>query len=200
MFALLCCFIIATQSEKGETVLYFSHHRTALANTFFAFWTHAGELYPFVIASVGYLVWQQWRKAGGVALAGLLVLLTSHAAKLFFASPRPFAYFEQLHRASELTDVNGVLSDFLSFPSGHTTAAFAVYTLLALYTVPRLKPYFVLPLLFAATGVAVSRVYLAVHFCEDVLAGSVLGVCIASFCYLAFSLVEPSTSKVEFST
>jgi undecaprenyl-diphosphatase len=60
-----------------------------------------------------------------------------------------------------------------SFPSGHAATAFAAATVVGLLH-PRLRA----PLLALALMVAVSRVYLGVHFWSDVLVGSLLGVAI----------------------
>ncbi len=64
----------------------------------------------------------------------------------------------------------GPLPSSPSFPSGHATTAFAAAIALAVL-VPRLR----VPALVLATVVAVSRVYLGVHFWLDVLAGAALG-------------------------
>jgi membrane-associated phospholipid phosphatase len=60
-----------------------------------------------------------------------------------------------------------------SFPSGHAATAFAAAT-----AVGMLHPRARAPLLALAVIVALSRVYLGVHFWSDVLVGSALGVAI----------------------
>lgn len=67
-------------------------------------------------------------------------------------------------------------SDQFSFPSGHTSAAFMVATLVGYF-----MPALLVPLLIWALLVAFSRVALGVHFPTDTLMGMVLGVSIAFF-------------------
>jgi undecaprenyl-diphosphatase len=61
-----------------------------------------------------------------------------------------------------------------SFPSGHTTIAFAAATVLSYYR-PRWTPAFFL----LAVAIGFSRVYVGVHYPLDVIAGAVLGTLIA---------------------
>jgi undecaprenyl-diphosphatase len=60
--------------------------------------------------------------------------------------------------------------DQFSFPSGHTITAFAV-------SIPFMGfyPGLIVPLLFLAISVALSRVLLGMHFLSDVLAGAAIG-------------------------
>jgi undecaprenyl-diphosphatase len=60
--------------------------------------------------------------------------------------------------------------DQFSFPSGHSISAFAVAIALgACY------PEFLVPLLFLALSIAVSRIVLGMHYLSDVIAGASLG-------------------------
>ncbi|MBS1563115.1 MAG: phosphatase PAP2 family protein, partial [Bacteroidetes bacterium] len=59
-----------------------------------------------------------------------------------------------------------------SFPSGHTTSAFALATILALHATKKGWGVFFLLL---AVGVAYSRIYLGQHFLPDVTMGAILG-------------------------
>ena len=61
----------------------------------------------------------------------------------------------------------------LSFPSSHSTSSFA-----AAQAFGRLLPRG--PLVAAATGMALSRLYLGVHYPSDVAAGAALGTAIGS--------------------
>ena len=62
-------------------------------------------------------------------------------------------------------------SDKFSFPSGHTSAAFMVATVMAYFFPP-----LIVPLYFWAALVGFSRVVLGVHFPTDTLMGVVLGI------------------------
>jgi len=70
--------------------------------------------------------------------------------------------------------------DQFSFPSGHTSAAFAI-ALVA----DGFWHAISLPVWFAAAGIAASRTLLGFHYLSDVLAGGVLGL----LCGLSISLV-----------
>jgi undecaprenyl-diphosphatase len=67
-------------------------------------------------------------------------------------------------------------SDQFSFPSGHTSAAFMMATLLGFYCTPLM-----IPLYCWAALVGFSRVLLGVHFPTDTLVGAILGIGTALF-------------------
>ena len=99
---------------------------------------------------------------GAAAVAGLVVSLIKGISD----RARPPIADPALHAI-------GVVPDSTSFPSGHSATGFATAIVVgAAY--PRLR----LPLLGLAALVALSRVYLGMHYWSDVLAGSLLGVAI----------------------
>ncbi len=77
---------------------------------------------------------------------------------------RPFHALEHIHFLMAPRDV-------FSFPSGHTSAAFVMVTLLS-----QIFPEFRIPMQIWATIVGLSRVYLGIHYPTDVLAGATLGM------------------------
>lgn len=107
--------------------------------------------------------------AGVVAVLSLVSLTVNFPIKSAFRRQRPFDTFG--HADVRVTR----LPRDWSFPSGHSATAFAGAALLT-PIVPALSP-----LLFAyAAAVALSRVYLGVHYPVDVLLGGVVGIGLAA--------------------
>lgn len=103
------------------------------------------------------------------------------ATLVAFAIERPlyFALKNGLKRNRPQETLDGISSfivpsDQFSFPSGHTSAAFMMATL-----VSEFWPGFALPLYAWAGCVGCSRVLLGVHFPSDTLIGAAMGVLMA---------------------
>ncbi len=101
------------------------------------------------------------------ALLGLIALAASHI---------PVAFIKRLYPRLRPYDAlpDTILSSLPlkdhSFPSGHTTAIFSIVTPFAL-----IFPLFALLLVPLALTVAVSRIYLGLHYPSDVFVGFILG-------------------------
>ena len=91
--------------------------------------------------------------------------------KALFARPRPFMTYPEIVQYSQ------VWND--SFPSGHTSEAFAVA--LACCVIFS-QSWIRWPLLCWALAVAFSRIYLGVHYPSDILGGVMVAALSAFFC------------------
>lgn len=146
----------------------------------FGFLTHlaSGWVPPVVALLLLAKSWRAFLMVGlSAALGALAVQLLKHIA--FPAVARPSMF---LHAMPGLPLVEGVeLHSYLSFPSGHSTSAFALC--LALSVVAG-RPRVAAGLALAAWLMAYSRVYLSQHFTEDILAGAMLGSLASAVVYL----------------
>ena len=116
-----------------------------------------------LIGAVHAVIWRRpWLFAGVVAADAVADLLAT-LGKALVHRHRPF-----VHQLGPKTSTH-------SFPSGHSATSFACATMLAA-AAPRLRV-----LLYAlAALIAFSRLYNGDHFPLDVLAGSVLGILVAT--------------------
>ncbi len=109
--------------------------------------------------------------------------ILSQTLKSYFNEPRPLTYFEP----QNLVRVAEGWEQYYhrSFPSGHTTGAFAFLCFLSLFLSQRHRAWGLVFFLMAM-AVAYSRIYLAAHFFLDVYAGSIIGTVFSIFAVFIF--------------
>ncbi|MGB0176894.1 MAG: phosphatase PAP2 family protein [Owenweeksia sp.] len=147
---------------------------------YFKYVTYLGDGIAFLGVAIA-LMFVKWRYVMGFALVALLTLFTTGILKnvVYKGQPRPSKYFENIY---ELRVVEGVeLHQLNSFPSGHTTSAFACWGFVAFLLRSRLLKF---GMFLLAGSVGYSRIYLSQHFLEDVVAGAALGTLIALVSYI----------------
>jgi membrane-associated phospholipid phosphatase len=111
------------------------------------------------------------------AISGILTQLI----KMFILEARPALFLAKDNYPYFIEHVT--LHNFHSFPSGHSTSAFALAAILCFAV--KNKKFSVLFLLGAAL-VGYSRIYLGQHFITDVAVGSIIAVLISIFCWISF--------------
>jgi membrane-associated phospholipid phosphatase len=189
----VCLLVFDCIYPKIQTHLMLNGYHAPFLDAFFRYVTWMGEEFP-VYVGVAFLIWNVnsvWNRRNGLFILlsqGLTCILTQ-VLKFAFAHPRPATYFSQMGVDLPET-VEGVTlrRAMNSFPSGHTSAAFALFVCMALVTPRKWAPLWIT----AAWAVAYSRIYLSQHFLEDILLGSVIGV--VSSCAV-FMLMEYYTNK-----
>jgi membrane-associated phospholipid phosphatase len=164
--------------DKIDLLALFNPIREGFWVPFFQFCTYLGEPVAFVFVFF-ILIFFKYRWALMIPLVGLCTMLITYLLKVYFSHPRPYFVMREnnwLHKIRALDNVDKY-EGFTSFPSGHTFAAFSVYTLVALIVSD--KRYFPFMAILISLAVGISRVYLLHHFLHDVLFGMVLGVSLA---------------------
>jgi membrane-associated phospholipid phosphatase len=159
--------------------LLVNRFHTPFFDTFFKISTNLGNGIFMVVIGIGLFFFVSLRY-GLIILSSFLSssLLVQFLKRFFFAGhDRPILFFKKL--GLELYRIPGLdyYTNF-SFPSGHSTTAFALFIGLALFFRSNFLKFL---FLFMACITAFSRVYLSQHFIEDIIAGSVLGT-IAALC------------------
>ena len=150
-------------------ILFFieANLRSPLATALVTFWTNLGNAgILWIAAAVIMLFFKKTRRAGALALGGLLInlIIVNGFLKPVIGRPRPWVLIDGW--------VPLVYSDDPSFPSGHTSASFAFAA--AAWCALDAKWAKVL-IVAAAALMGLSRLYVGVHFPSDVVGGAVIG-------------------------
>lgn len=176
-----------------DLVVSINKHRTPGRDNFFKFLTKFGEPEAYAVL-VGIFCLLRFRSAIFVVLTGAAAGVVTGILKTIFGHARPLRYIfdndEPLWYTLSRFDESFYRNSwaYTSFPSGHAASAFAVFGFLA-FNANRYKiPVAVLCFLFASL-VAISRMYLLMHFLKDVTVGATLGLLIAAaMFYLQFKV------------
>ncbi len=124
-------------------------------------------LTPIGIYAFGKIKKDSTLKRKGLLIGGSIVLsgVISSTMKLSFKAERPFVTYPYIKNVGPKVGPN-------SFPSGHTTQAFALATSVSI-AYP--KWYVIVPASIYSVGVGYSRMHLGAHYPRDVLAGAIIG-------------------------
>lgn len=140
-----------------------------------------------ILAAAILLIFKKTRWAGVAVAVSLIldVLVVNVILKLSVNRARPWQTypdlgFQEFHRAIGVREPTDS-----SFPSGHTAALFAAAVALVMFY--KVKG---LPALGIALLVAISRIYLCMHYPSDVLGGIVIGSACGVAGYFLMKLIK----------
>lgn len=156
-----------------------------ILDTFLKYFTHIGDGVFAVIIGILILIYNI-RKGIFVLISYIISgLITSVLKNYFFDDAnRPHFVFGYFHKDIKLNYIEGVdMVGLNSFPSGHATSAFALFTCLALISENK---YLKIIFLIIALTAAFSRTYLSQHWLIDITAGSLIGIITATLFYFIF--------------
>lgn len=138
-----------------------------------------------IAACVLLLIFKKTRIIGLTASLSLAIeyILTNLFLKVVIARTRPFVVNDAIEVITKLP------GDF-SFPSGHSGACFAVASVMCML----MPKKYGIPAIIIATLIALSRLYVGVHYPTDVLGGILIG-CLTGF--MANLIVKKLCKKKE---
>lgn len=200
--------------------------QTGILNTIMVVITTLGDEGIFFIAlGIVLMCFKKHRKAGMAVLVALLVMEVGNnlVLKELIARPRPFFIFnpdaiplDHKNYAEILEKVTASVERLpelaarwvdtyrfpnlvhapssWSFPSGHTSSAFA-----AAFAVLWYNRKIGIPTVVFAALMGFSRIYVQVHYCTDVIAGTLVAVVYALIAVLIMKYLFPVADKYVFS-
>ncbi|RMU64278.1 putative membrane-associated protein, PAP2 superfamily [Pseudomonas syringae pv. syringae] len=187
--ALFFGFPLLADFDNGLMTLI-QEHRSEATQHIVVFVTSIGDFRAQLLAAslliIVLAVARQWRHAAFALTATLGTAIANGILKTFFARARPEVLLEPLTT--------------YSMPSGHSSAAFALFMTLGVLAgrgqPVRLRLTWMLVAGIPALAIALSRVYLGVHWPTDILAGMLLAfcVCAASLAFIQRKAPLPAMS------
>ncbi|MGL5615220.1 MAG: phosphatase PAP2 family protein [Sarcina sp.] len=173
--------------NMDSSTLYFmqNHIQNPYLNPIMVFITNLGDMgFIWILISVILLFIKKFRIVGILMLCSLALntILGEGLLKNLIQRPRPFNTLPGLHLLI-------TAPQSFSFPSGHTSSAFACAIILGYYIRKSLIPSLILAFL-----IGFSRVYLTVHYPSDVLAGMLLGIFSA---FITIYVYEKKIKKIK---
>jgi len=157
---------------KNGSFQFINSNHDPIADQFFKYFTHYGDGLMWVPLGIYCFFYRRKHFIAVVAGVFISTLLAQILKRVVYPDElRPISFLSENFPVHIIDGVTMRKSH--SFPSGHTTTAFAMALIMA-YIINRKSWSVVLPLLALLAGY--SRVYLAQHFPTDIFAGMCIGI------------------------
>lgn len=190
LFYMLCLSFLAFSGlllslvTKADSFIALNQFHSQAMDFFFARYTFLGDGTCSLVVCAILLFTRQRNLALCVLLAYLTSGLFAQTLKHLIFAPRPRIYFENSNIPFYLDFFKTSCAGNNSFPSGHTTSAFALATVLASHFKRTVHSIL---LFIGALMVGFSRVYTGEHFPLDVWTAMAIGI---AFGLIAILLVK----------
>lgn len=165
--------------RDGAIYYFINSHYNELGDLVFPKITFLGTGIFAAISTLSLLIFKQfrnWHYFITALLCNGIPALATQLGKAVYKEPRPLNYFQEANWIHHVAGEKHLY--YYSFPSGHTTSAFALFCFFTLLLPKRLKS---IGFLFFAIAMLVgySRIYLSHHFFTDIYAGSIIGTVVS---------------------
>lgn len=180
-------------------ILRFFHGlQSDFLNNFSVVFTDLGSFeFTFFVGALGLILClsRKTRKVGlGLFFAVVIgILITNIILKPMIMRARPYVYMAGDVFYQWYLDAGALKESNRSFPSGHATTTFAMATVLFL----NIKKKFSWIFIVLAFMVAMTRLYLMVHYPTDVIGGIVVGIFAGSTAFLITKAILKLISKLS---
>lgn len=176
---------------RDELFLLINGFGSGIVDDIFFGFTLIGE-WPQIVFVVLFIALFKRDQILKIILAFSSLAITAYVLKnfVFLNRPRPATYFNSILKEVHFSPYLE-MSYWQSLPSGHTFTAFMGLSFLA-YTTNKKWVHIVCFILAVLAGI--SRIYNGMHFPEDVLIGSILGV---FFTYIIYTFVPSLKTKKD---
>jgi membrane-associated phospholipid phosphatase len=155
---------------KANSFLLINNFHNQWFDSLFSKFTFLGDgIFALILCSL-FLIFKKKRASLLTLITFIFSGLVAQLIKNIAQNPRPKLFFKPdvyVHFIDGVT-----VSNNFSFPSGHTTTAFAVATIIVLISEKKIIQF---SLLLIAILVGYSRIYLGQHFLLDVITGAFIG-------------------------
>lgn len=182
LFLLIVAFLIWILETKKGAFIFLNPYHTSFLDFVFIGLTFIGDGFFSIALCISLLFIKRKYLSLMVFISFATSGIFAQILKYFISEARPALLLQKSNYPYFIENVT--LHNFHSFPSGHSTSAFALFAILA-FAVEK-KSYSILFLLMAAL-VGYSRIYLGQHFITDVGIGSFIGVTFSVCCWLYFN-------------
>lgn len=180
-FFLIAIFILLAYSKADGFYLMNAWHCSFL-NFIFIYSTYLGDGFFCIISGILLFIFKK-RGLGLMVIASYALSgIIAQVLKYYIVEARPAVFLKDTSYPYFIDDVT--LHNLHAFPSGHTSSAFALAATLSFAAKNKNVS---LLFLLGALAVGYSRIYLAQHFMDDVLAGAVIGIVSSIVCQLFLS-------------
>jgi undecaprenyl-diphosphatase len=160
---------LIVQFDKAAFHFFNSTIKNTVLDILLAYITRLGEDLTIILVSIFLIIFGK-KKEKKVSILIFVTLLIARLSVLILKRithrPRPSFVYENVHLIGHPI--------FSSFPSGHTTLATAICVILC-FKYARFSAIYIALTILAG----ISRIYVGQHYPSDVIAGFILGSCIA---------------------
>jgi membrane-associated phospholipid phosphatase len=138
-----------------------------------------------------------WSDAYRLTVSQVATYGAMKGLKTLFRRPRPYRTMSDIQSRSSRYSLSGPEGASFAFPSGHASMAFAIATS---WSLSHPAWYVIGPGAVWASAVALSRVWLGVHYPSDVLAGALLGTALSVVIHAIGPSITPPGLEEEASS